>query len=211
MRDETFYERDELLDLGFQEVGREVLVSRKASFYHLRGTIGDHSRIDDFSILKGNIHIGRFVHISAYCMVAAAHGKVVFKDYSGSAYRVSVYTASDDYQASVLNNPTVPAGFTRTISGNVTFGIGCIVGAHSVVLPNSIIGDGTSIGAFTLIHISIAAGDIVVPAATVPFRLVGNRNPAHIRELWDKLVRNLDAVLADYVKDCSAIARSVVQ
>jgi dTDP-4-amino-4,6-dideoxy-D-glucose acyltransferase len=191
VRDEGFFERHELLDMGFKEVGREVLVSRKVSCYCLNATIGDHSRIDDFSILKGNIHIGRFVHISAYCMVAAVHGQVVFKDCAGLACRVSVYTGSDDYRASVLNNPTVPASFTRTISGNITFGIGCLVGAHSVVLPNSIIGDGASIGAFTLIHSSIAAGDVVVSMATPPLHVVGNRNPAHIRRLRDELVRNL--------------------
>jgi acetyltransferase-like isoleucine patch superfamily enzyme len=188
MRSDGFYERDELFSLGFREVGTDVSVSRKASFYGLNAAIGDHSRIDDFVILKGKIKIGRFVHISAYCMLAATYGQIVFNDCAVLASGVSVYGASDDYRASVLSSSTVPERFKRTITGDVNFGVGCIVGAHSVVLPNSVIEDGASIGAFALVKGLVPEGAVVVATERNQLRVTGNRDAARIRALRDQLV-----------------------
>lgn len=188
MLNEGFYNRDELSAIGFTEIGNDVLVSRKVSFYQLTGKIGDNSRIDDFAIVKGNVEIGRFVHISAYCIIAAIQGKVTFEDCSGLSSGVAVYTASDDYRAPVLNNPTVPEQFTKSITGDVFFGIGSLVGAHSVVLPNTIIGDGASIGAFSLVRGTVGEGDILV-ARGAGVQVKGNRDARIIRGLRDDLVR----------------------
>lgn len=187
MADDGFYLPDELPALGFREVGAGVQVSRKACFYHFSGTIGDHSRIDDFVMLKGRVDIKRHVHISAYCMISAMGGPVLFEDCSTLSCRVSVYTASDDYRASVLNNPTVPERFKRVIAGGVRFGIGCIVGAHTLILPNASLGDGCSVGAFALVDRPIAEGEIVISTAA---RLEGRgyRDVEHIRALRDEVI-----------------------
>lgn len=64
---DSFYSRSELEHIGFATIGKNVLLSRKASIYSpAMISIGDNVRIDDFCILSGCIGIGSQVHISAY-------------------------------------------------------------------------------------------------------------------------------------------------
>ena len=121
-------------------------------------------------------------------MVAAVRGRVTFEDCAGLSSGVAVYTASDDYRAPALNNPTVPEEFCRSIYGDVYFGVGSLIGAHSVVLPNTRVSDGASVGAFALVHGTIGEGDIVVATGGARLAVTGNRDAAQIRALRDRLV-----------------------
>lgn len=66
----SFYSTKELVELGFAEVGQNVFISRKASFYGIeRISIGNNVRIDDFCVLsagEGGINIGNYIHITVY-------------------------------------------------------------------------------------------------------------------------------------------------
>ena len=69
----SFYSRNELLNLGLAAVGSNVLISRKASIYSPSTlTVGNNVRIDDFCILSGIITLGSNIHIAAFC---ALYGK----------------------------------------------------------------------------------------------------------------------------------------
>mgnify|MGYP002684191689 CR=1 FL=1 len=69
----SFYNEEEIVKLGLKKYGKNVLISRKASFYSPELIqLGSNVRIDDFCILSGNISIGSYVHISAY---TALYGK----------------------------------------------------------------------------------------------------------------------------------------
>ncbi|EAO54015.1 O-acetyltransferase (cell wall biosynthesis) [Bacillus thuringiensis serovar israelensis ATCC 35646] len=62
----SFYSQEELKKIGFLSVGKNVLISKKASIYNPGAiSIGNHVRIDDFCILSGKITIGSYSHISA--------------------------------------------------------------------------------------------------------------------------------------------------
>ena len=51
---DSFYSRSELEHIGFATIGKNVLLSRKASIYSpAMISIGDNVRIDDFCILFG--------------------------------------------------------------------------------------------------------------------------------------------------------------
>ena len=63
----SFYAEEELKQIGFQAIGKDVLISRKVSIYgaaHI--SIGNHVRIDDFCILSGYLVLGSYIHIAAY-------------------------------------------------------------------------------------------------------------------------------------------------
>ena len=178
------YSRSALLDRGFRHVGEDVRVSRLAVFHQCAGaSIGDCSRIDDFAILKGPVEIHRFVHISSFCTISAVGGRVLFRDCSTLSAGVSVFTASDDFRSATLNNPTVPDEFKQVIRGDVLFGIGSLIGAQCVVLPGTSVGDGTSVGALSLIRGSLPDGQILVSAAATGLHLKGTRDAAAIRAL----------------------------
>lgn len=164
MNESPFLSADELWALGFSEVGDHIQISRKASFYRISGHIGDHTRIDDFCILKGHVELGSYVHIAAFCSISGAWDKVKIADFVTVSNRVSIFTGSDDFGASTLNN-THDDRYTIMLRGPVTIGLGALVGAHSVILPNVDIGDGASIGAMAVVAKSVPHGGIARASA----------------------------------------------
>ena len=149
-----FYTRDELERIGFKKIGLRVKVSKKASIYNPENiSIGDHVRIDDFSVLSagdGGIEIGNNVHIAVFCSLIG-DGKIVLSDFSGLSSRVSIYSSSDDYTGNFLTNPTVPSKYKRVRSRDVIVGRHCIVGCGSVILPGAKLFEGVAIGALSLV------------------------------------------------------------
>lgn len=118
-----------------------------------RISIGDNVRIDDFCCLVGGqkgINIGSFVHIAFFCIIIG-NGGVTLKDFSGLSSRVALYSATDDYSGSSLTNPTIPEEFLNVKCGEITLEKHAIVGTNSTVLPNVTIGEGSSIGAHSLV------------------------------------------------------------
>lgn len=146
----------EMKDLGFKSLGQGVRISADAKIYRPSNiSLGDYSRVDDFVTLTpgpdGQIRIGSRVHISAYCMIEAPES-VVFEDFSGLAARVSVYGSCDDYMGMYLTNPCVPMKYRCIETSPIRFGRHAVVGASSVVLPGSQVGEGCAVGALSLVR-----------------------------------------------------------
>jgi len=94
----SYYSRNELLEMGFKDIGENVLVSTKASIYNCCSiSIGDNSRIDDYCVVSGKVSIGKHVHMAPGCLVAGGEKGVDIEDFSGLAYHVMVFSQSDDY------------------------------------------------------------------------------------------------------------------
>jgi acetyltransferase-like isoleucine patch superfamily enzyme len=150
-----FYDDDELHGLGFAAVGRNVKVSKKASLYRTgRITLGDNTRIDDFCVIsagEGGITIGRNVHISIMCSLIG-RAKIELQDFVGLSSRVSIYSSSDDYGGGWLTNPTVPEQYTNVDHRPVVLERHAIIGSGSVILPGVTVGEGTSVGALSLVR-----------------------------------------------------------
>lgn len=149
----AYLTNEELDNIGFKKLGRNVKISDKASIYEPEKIeIGDFSRVDDFCILSGKIKIGRFVHVAPYCLVAGGKLGVVMEDFSGLAYGVKLFTQSDDYSGNTLTNPTVPKKFKNESIKTISLGRHSIIGAGSIVMPGVSLAEGTSIGAMSLVR-----------------------------------------------------------
>ena len=149
----AYYTEEQLKELGFKYIGKNVKISDKASIYnHNQIEIGDNSRIDDFCVFSGNIRIGRNVHIAPFCLVAGGEKGIVFEDFSGLAYHVQVFTQSDDYSGKTLTNPTIPDKYKIELKKEVIIRRHSIVGAGSIIMPGVILSEGTSIGASSLVR-----------------------------------------------------------
>jgi dTDP-4-amino-4,6-dideoxy-D-glucose acyltransferase len=150
----TMLSSEQIETLGFKSVGKNALISDKASFYGTeRITIGDNVRIDDFCVLaagRGGINIGSYVHIAVGSSLIGA-AQIIMCDFSGLSSRVSIYSSSDDYSGATLTNPTVPAEFTGVTHATVNIGKHVIVGSGSVILPGVTLEEGVAIGALSLI------------------------------------------------------------
>lgn len=185
-----FYAPEELRALGCESVGRRTQVSRLAKFYGFRGRLGDHTRIDDFVILKGKVDLGCFVHISSFCLLGGTAGTITFGDFSTTAAYVGIYTASDDYSSPLLTNSVVPDDLKRGITGDVSVGRGVVIGAHCVVLPKAVIEDYATIGASCIVNGSYAPGSVYVTGSGRP-RLVGQRDIDSVKAAEAEAIRRL--------------------
>ena len=143
----------ELHKLNFVSLGKDVLISERASLHKSEMmSIGDFSRIDDFCAVSGNVQIGRNVHFAVHCSVTASREMAIFEDFSGLAMGCHIFTSSDDYSGISLTNPTVPGEFKKIDHGAVRLGRHVIIGAASLVFPGVDIADGCSVGAYSMVN-----------------------------------------------------------
>ena len=149
---ENFLSRKELEALGLGECGEDVLIGRYAVLYSpekLR--LGNHVRIDDFTVISGNVTLGDYIHISQFCGLYGGDAGIVMEDFSGLSSKCSIYAVSDDYTGASMTNPTVPAKYKpHSVSMPVRIGKHAIIGCNSVVLPGVTVAEGTAVGSLSL-------------------------------------------------------------
>jgi acetyltransferase-like isoleucine patch superfamily enzyme len=154
MTGHRYLTRREINAFGFAAVGKNVAIDASAFILNPKNiTIGNYSRIDAFTTLKasGRISMGCYVHIGGYCYLAG-NADIELDDFSGLSQGVKIYSTSDDYSGKRLTNPTIPPEYLGLHSASVKLGRHVIVGAGSVLLPGSNIGEGAAIGALSLVN-----------------------------------------------------------
>jgi galactoside O-acetyltransferase len=149
-----FYSVEELNNMNFASLGDDVQISRKCSIYqHSKIRLGNHVRIDDFTVLSGGmgLEIGNYVHIACFCALYGGGG-ISIGNYSTLSSRCAVYSVSDDFSGCSMTNPTVPLALKPgIINKRVTIAAHVVVGTNSTVLPGVTLHDGVAIGAHSLI------------------------------------------------------------
>ncbi|GAB1414762.1 acyltransferase [Paludibacter sp.] len=179
----SFYTPEELANIGFKDLGTNVKISRNTSIYYPEKiSIGSNVRIDDFCILSGNIHIGSYIHISAYTAIYGRFG-VILEDFVTVSGRVLIYSQSDDYSGEFMTNPMVPLEYTNVSGGTVHMKKHSIIGAGSVVLPNVTIEEGGCLGTMSLLKSNLPAWEIY---GGIPAKKIKNRSKKllEITNLW---------------------------
>jgi len=168
-----FYSREELLAIGFKNVGDNVFISNKASFYSPEKiSIGNNVRIDDFCILSGNIMIQNYIHIAAYSALFGGKEGIIIKDFANISSRVSIYALSDDYSGETMTNPLIPEELKNVRHEKVIIDRHVIIGASSVVLPGAVLNEGAAFGSFSLIKGVISPWTI---NAGIPCKVIKQR------------------------------------
>lgn len=155
-----------------------VKLSRYARLYSAESiSIGDNVRIDDLCILSGHISLGSNIHISAYVALYGSMG-IVLEDYTGISPMSVIYSAMDDFGGDFLIGPIHPQELTNVTGGRVVLKKYSQIGTHSVVFPNLTIGEGSVVGACSLVKNSIDSWGVYygVPAARMR-----NRNKGLLR------------------------------
>lgn len=171
-----FYTEKDLRLLPFGSLGKNVLIKRNVTFIHVENIfISNNVRIDDYTIIvsskNNNVKIGNNAHIASYCYLAGSHG-IVMEDFSTLAPRVSIFSGSDDYSGNKLTNPTLGKEFIGGKCGLVKLEKHVIIGAHSVILPEVIIKEGTAVGACSLVNKNLESWSVYcgIPAKKLKSR-----------------------------------------
>jgi galactoside O-acetyltransferase len=149
----SFYTDEELKEIGFSGLGNDV-------------------RNDDFCIISGSVKIGRNVHIAAGVYLFGGEG-IELQDFVGISSRSSVYSVSDDYSGEFLTNPTIPDEYKHIIGEKVIFERHALVGAGCTILPGARLGEGSAVGAMSLVAKRLEPWTIYVG---IPARRVKERS-----------------------------------
>ena len=151
----SFYTEKELASLGLKSYGANVKLSRFARLYSPEKiSIGDNVRIDDFCIISGDVTIGSHIHISAYVALYGSMG-IELEDYTGISPMTAIYSAMDDFSGDYLIGPIHPVEKTHVTGGKVTIKRYSQIGTHCVVFPNLTIGEGSVVGACSMVNKSL--------------------------------------------------------
>ena len=177
----AFLNQEQLHNLGLKCIGKNVLISEKASIYGAENIcIGNNSRIDDFAIVSASaegINIGNYVHVSCYTSLIG-HAAIKIGDYSNISGRTSIYSSSDDFSGVAMTGPLIHKDYTNVRHAPVIINKHVIIGAGSVVLPGVTLHEGVAIGAMSLVTMDCEAFTI---NAGIPVRFISKQDKALIQ------------------------------
>ena len=155
---QNYLESEELRHLGFKCVGSNVKIAKNATIIGLNNiSIGNNVRIDGNVVIaahSGSLSLGNYIHIGSGCYLGCAGG-IALEDFSGLSQGICIYSGTDDYSGASLTNPTVPKKYLNVKYAPVILEKHVIVGSGSVILPGVTIGQGSSVGALSLVTKSL--------------------------------------------------------
>ena len=154
-----YYNEHELKEAGFKALGHNVQIAKNCTIIGVENIeIGSNVRIDGYCTIvatgNGWLKLGSHIHIGSYCLLSAGDG-IRMDNFSGLSQGVRIYSKTDDYSGNHLTNPTVPPKYTGVTGGTVVLEKHVIIGSGTVILPNICIGEGTSVGALSLVTKSL--------------------------------------------------------
>ena len=180
-QENEYYDSSDLRKGIFASVGDNVRIARNCTIVGEENiSIGDNVRIDGYCtiIATGNVRLGSYIHIGSYCHLSGGDG-FMMEDFSGLSQGVYIYTRSDDYSGAYMTNPTLPSLYTSALKGEVVLKRHVIIGAKSTIMPGVTIGEGSAVGAKSLVKNSLDGWGIY---AGNPVRRIRERLP-HLLEL----------------------------
>lgn len=150
-----FYTEKDLVDAGFKNIGNNILIDKNCTIIGLHNiSIGSNVRIDAYTTITasegGSLIIGSNIHIAGYCLLAASGG-IIMEDFSAISHGTKIYSASDDYSGGYLTNAVIPDKYKNVKRGLVTLKKHSLIGSSSVLLPGVVVGEGTTVGAMSLV------------------------------------------------------------
>ncbi len=133
--------------------------------------VGNHVAIDVGVYLSTESIIGDYVHIAPYvCVIGGVKAKLVMGKFSGIAAGSKIICGSDDFTKGMMN-PQVPLEYKETKFTTVTIEDFACVGVNCVVMPGVTLGEGSVIGAGSVVTKDTEPWTIYVGSPAKPVKL----------------------------------------
>ncbi len=176
----NFLCKEEIEELGLKSCGEDVLIGCHVVLYTPEKlSIGSHVRIDDFTVISGNVVLGDYIHISQFCGLYGGESGIIMESFSGLSSRCSIYAETDDYTGNSMTNPMIPEEYKpKFVSSQVKIKKHAIIGCNSVVLPGVTIEMGTAVGSMCLCNKQTEPWSIY---AGIPAKKKANRKKEILR------------------------------
>lgn len=169
-----YYSEHDLKDAGFKALGHNIQIDKNCTIMGLENIeIGNNVRIDGYCTItaagSGWLKLGSHIHIGAYCYFSAGDG-IQLEDFVGISQGTRIYSRTDGYSGEYLTGPTVPEKYINLISGTVTLGRHVVIGSGCVVLPKISVGEGSCVGALSLVNKSLDSWGVFVGCPAKRFK-----------------------------------------
>lgn len=182
-----FYSEKELEALGIR-FGEDVRISKQAILRHPELLeVGNHVAIDPFVYISPKTKIGNYVHVAPFVGVSGTKkSKCIIEDYASISQGCKLIAGTDDFSGRSLLGPTVPSKYRSLKNGEIILKRFSALAVNVTVLPNVTIGEGTVVGACSLVTNSLRKWGIYYG---IPARRVKNRR----KDLILKYARELES------------------
>lgn len=170
--------------LFLKRLGKDVLIDVGVTLNGAKNiSIGDYCWIDAYcriDAMLGEVTLGKRIHIAPYAIVAA-RAPVTIGDYCGIGAACKIYSNSETPgDGKRLSGPMIPEKYKGFHSKPIVVERDCLVGANSVLLPGTELGEGAVVGPNSVVNKRIEPWTVV---ASSPARIVGRRSPVTVPEL----------------------------
>lgn len=154
--------------------GEDVFISANVEIRRPRLVeVGSHVAIDTGVYLTTAARIGDYVHLSPYLtIIGGAHSMLVVEDFVTIAAGSRLICGSDRFMGDGFTSVTVPEEYRDTVDFGV---IRCSrfagIGTNVVIMPNVTIGEGSVIGACSLVTKDTEPWTIYVGVPARPIKI----------------------------------------
>ena len=150
-----YYSINYLKKIGVNILGNNIKISKQTKIINPHNVfLNDNIRIDDFCFISahGIINIGNYVHIARNCSLISSDNNIIkLSDFTGISSNCNLYGKTDNFDGTTLTGPTVPKKYNKVISGDIILEKHVVIGSTSIILPNTVVKEGSVIGCLSLV------------------------------------------------------------
>ena len=148
-----------------KHLGKGVLIDIGVKLSGVRNiSISDYCLIESYSIITAyldEIEIGRRVHIASFAIIHD-NKKIKIADYVGISFGAKIISSTSVPNNKRMSGPTVPLEMMSIKAGPITIGKDAVIYANSLIMPDTVIGEGAIVSANSVIYKNVNPYDIVL-------------------------------------------------
>jgi dTDP-4-amino-4,6-dideoxy-D-glucose acyltransferase len=134
------------------KIGKDVRISELAVLSRPELIeMGDHIAIDQWTYISTQLKLGSYIHIApSVSIIGGASALLIMGDFTNIGSGSRVVCASDDFTQGLIS-PVVPIEYRTVINKPVIFERYATLGVNCTVLPGVTLGEGSIVGANSLV------------------------------------------------------------